>query len=140
MLKIATNPVTRIDQFIFFGVTSAKLGQKLKKSTKVKYRQAKMLFTSPRTPGTLHGPQTSCPSDVADSSLAGTMPPVKRRYSNNDDTNKYEENKPAIEIDVIPLNAVADPILTRARRHAIKAVAATAYIGTDVLRLTCSSK
>lgn len=123
MLKIATNPVTKIDQFIFLGVTSAKLGQKLKKSTKVKYRQAKMLFASPRTPGILHGPQTSCPSNVvdpaillADSSLAGTMPPVQRRYSNNDDTNKYEENRPAIEIDVIPLNAVADPILTRARR------------------------
>ena len=113
VLKIATNLVIKIDQFIFLGANSAKLGQKLKKSTKVRYRQAKVLFTSPRTPGILHGPQTSCPFDVidlaillADSSLAGTMPPVKRRYSNNDDTNKYEENRLAIEIDVIPLNAV----------------------------------
>lgn len=50
-------PVTNIDQFIFVGETSLKLGQKLKKNTNVRYKQAKALFAIPNAPGTLQGPQ-----------------------------------------------------------------------------------
>lgn len=53
---------------MFAGETSLKLGQKLKKNTKVRYAQAKALFAIPSAPGILQGPQMArtIPSSVTD--------------------------------------------------------------------------
>jgi hypothetical protein len=82
-------PVTKTAQFIFAGVTAAKLGQKLKKKTKLRYAQAKTLFAMPMAPGRRQGPQTvrDIPSLVVDedvvsvskASLGVRMAPVQRR-------------------------------------------------------------
>ncbi|KAJ4348109.1 uncharacterized protein N0V89_009481 [Didymosphaeria variabile] len=127
---MATKPVTNIDQFMFAGLTSAKLGQKLKNSTKERYAQAKTLFAMPRRPGILHGPHKifvfwESVGLLADTLLAGTISPVHRRYSNSEATNRYDEKRPAMETEMIPLNAVDEPMLTSASTHAIRVVVAT---------------
>lgn len=103
--------------------------------------QENVLLAIPRTPGILHGPHTSFPPSESIGLLPcmrldATIPPVHRRYSNSEATNKYEENRPAIEMEITPLKAVAEPMLTSARTHAIRVVVATAYTGIDVRLLT----
>lgn len=136
--------VTRMDQFMFAAVTSANVGQKLKKNTKTRYAQANTLLTIPKTPGIFHGPQVArtMPSAVVEGapmsndSLAEIIPPVQRRYSRRDDVKRYEEKRPAIATEMTPLKAVVDPMLMSARRQAMKLVVATAYTGIEVLSLT----
>jgi hypothetical protein len=145
VLKIARNPVTRTDQFMFCGVTLAKVGQKLKNSTKARYAQAKALFAIPRTPLILHGPQTIgvYPSSegieeiVRDASalVLDTMPPVQRRHSKRTATNRYDPKRPAMETETTPLNAVVEPMLISTRIAVKPAVAATPLTGIAVLVL-----
>lgn len=126
---------------MFCGVTAAKLGQKLKNNTKERYAQAKTLFAMPKTPGIRHGPHTTfllskSVSLLTDTLLAATIPPVHLRYSNSPATNRYEEKRPAIETEMMPLNAVDEPMLTSASIDAMRAVATTEYTGMDVRSLT----
>lgn len=81
-----------MDQFIVTGVTSLKLGQKLKKNTNVKYKQQKALFAIPITCGSFHGPQVRVVPTVLVSSegveLGGRMPPVQRRQRRRIETRR----------------------------------------------------
>lgn len=74
-------------------------------------------------------------SEAIVDSVAGITPPVHRRNSKRPATSRYEEVSPAMEMDMMPLNAVAEPILTSARMHAIRVVAVTEYTGIEVLVL-----
>lgn len=42
-----------------------------------------------------------------------------------------------METEIIPLNAVVDPMLTRAKMQATTLVKTTAFTGSEVLLLTC---
>lgn len=42
-----------------------------------------------------------------------------------------------MDTEMTPLNAVVDPILMRAKMHAMTLVKATAFTGIDVLSLIC---
>jgi len=48
---------------------------------------------------------------------------------------RYEAKRPAMETEMTPLKAVVEPMLMSARRAAMKAVAATALTGIEVLSL-----
>ena len=50
---------------------------------------------------------------------------------------RYDEKRPAMDTEMTPLNAVVDPILMRAKMHAMTLVKATAFTGIDVLLLIC---
>jgi hypothetical protein len=63
------------------------------------------------------------------------MPPVHRRKSKSEATRRYEQERLATGMDVMPRNAVAEPISTSAIRPAMIVVAVTAYTGIEVLGL-----
>jgi hypothetical protein len=52
---------------------------------------------------------------------------------------RYEAKRPAMDTEMTPLKAVVEPILMSARRAAMKAVAATALTGIEVLSLIYSN-
>lgn len=70
--------------------------------------------------------------------MLGSMAPVQRRYRRRLEVRRYDENRPAMETEITPLNALVEPMLISARMAAMKLVNATAFTGIEVLSLSCT--
>ena len=91
-------------------VTGVAVGQKLKNTIVIKYRQAHVLTAIPQIPCICHGPQLTT-SSVAD--FRGCIPPVTRRYSRRAMAARYDDCRLETESETRSLNAVVDPRMMR---------------------------
>lgn len=91
-------------------VTGVSVGQKLKNTIVIKYRQAHVLTAIPQIPCICHGPQLTT-SSVAD--FLGCIPPVTRRYNKRPMATRYDDCRLDTESETRSLNAVVDPRMMR---------------------------
>ena len=110
-------------------VTGVAVGQKLKNTIVIKYRQAHVLTAIPQIPCICHGPQLTA-SSVAD--FRGCIPPVTRRYSRRPMATRYEDCRLDTESETRSLNAVVDPRMMRESSKEITVVIRMDRIGRAV--------
>ena len=110
-------------------VTGVAVGQKLKNTMVIKYRQAHVLTAIPQIPCICQGPQLTT-SSVAD--LRGCMPPVTLRYSKRPMATRYDDCRLETESETRSLNAVVDPRMMRESSNEMNVVIRIDRIGRAV--------
>ena len=110
-------------------VTGVAVGQKLKNTMVIKYRQAHVLTAIPQIPCICQGPQLTT-SSVAD--LRGCMPPVTLRYSKRPMATRYDDCRLETESETRSLNAVVDPRMMRESSNETNVVIRIDRIGRAV--------